>query len=124
ANYVGKELERYTNLTKEDVMRVYNQYIKGKNSLVVSVLTKGNEDNKVAPDNYTVSTDGYKAPDYGYAGLKYNKAKDNFDRSKMPGVGANPVVTVPDFWREKVAGSISAIGTKSDEIPVVTMQLK
>lgn len=124
ANYVGKELERYTNLTKEDVMRVYNQYIKGKNSLVVSVLTKGNEDNKVAPDNYTVSTDGYKAPGYGYAGLKYNKAKDNFDRAKMPGVGANPVVAVPDFWREKVAGSISAIGTKSDEIPVVTMQLK
>lgn len=124
ANYIGKELARYNAVTKEDVMRVYNQYIKGKNAVILSVLTKGNENNKVAEDNYTVSTDGYKAPDYGYAGLKYVKAKDNFDRSKMPGNGANPVVNVPAFWREKVAESIDAIGTKSDEIPVVIMQLK
>jgi zinc protease len=27
-------------------MRVYNQYIKGKPAVIVSVLTKGNEDNK------------------------------------------------------------------------------
>ena len=124
ANYIGKELNRYTTVTKADVMRVYNQYIKGKNAVIVSVLTKGNEDNRVAPDNYTVSTEGYKAPDYGYAGLKYNKAKDNFDRSKMPGNGANPVVNVPPFWTETVGGTIRAIGTKSDEIPVVALQLK
>ncbi|HRO41769.1 MAG TPA: pitrilysin family protein [Flavipsychrobacter sp.] len=124
ANYIGKEIARYNAVTKEDVMRVYQQYIKGKPAVVLSVLTKGNETNKVAEDNYTVSTGGYKAPDYGYNGLKYVKAKDNFDRSKVPGNGANPVVEVPAYWQETIAGSVKAIGTKSDEIPVVTIQLK
>lgn len=118
-NYIGTVLEQYTSVTKEDVMRVYNRYIKGKNSLVVSVLTKGQEENKVAADNYTVSTAGYKAPDYGYAGLKYNKAKDNFDRKQIPGTGANPVVNAPEFWREELDGNVKVIGTKTEEIPVV-----
>lgn len=124
ANYIGKELKRYTDVTKEDVMRVYNQYIKGKNAVILSVLTKGNEDNKAGEDNYVISEDGYKAPDYGYEGLKYVKAKDNFDRSKIPAAGKNPVVAVPSFWKDQVAGSIKAIGTRSDEIPTVNIQIK
>ena len=120
ADRIGKEVARYTSVTKEDVMRVYNQYMKGKFRLAVSCTPKGQETNIAAPDNYTVSESGYKAPDYGYAGLKYNKAKDNFDRSKMPGTGPNPVVNVPDYWRQELPGNIRVIGTESNEIPVVT----
>lgn len=123
-NYIGKALKEYTSVTKEDVQRVYETYIKGKHAVIVSVLTKGDEDNKAGEDNYEISKDGYVAPNYGYDGLKYVKAKDNFDRSKVPGNGPNPVVKVPAFWKETVAGSIQAIGTRSDEIPVVTMVLK
>jgi zinc protease len=36
-------LKMYASVTKEDVMRVYNQYIKGKNAVVLSVLPKGQE---------------------------------------------------------------------------------
>lgn len=124
ANRISKELERYTKVTKEDVMRVYNTYVKGKNRLVMSVTTKADPTNIVAPDNYTVTEKGYKAPDYGYAGLKYNKAKDNFDRSKMPGVGANPIVNVPEFWTKELPGKVSVIGTQNDEVPVVTYLLE
>jgi len=120
ANRIQKELDRYTSVTKEDVMRVYNKYIKGQNRVVLSVTTKTDADNKAAADNYVRSENGYKAPDYGYAGLKYNKAKDNFDRSKMPGNGANPVVNVPEFWTKELPGKIKVIGTQSDEVPVVT----
>jgi zinc protease len=124
ANFIGKDLKRYTSLTKQDVLNVYNKYIKGKGAVILSVLTKGNDDNLAAADNYSVSTAGYKAPDYGYNGLKYVKAKDNFDRSKMPAASANPVVNVPAFWKDYFAGSIKAIGTKTNEIPVVTFLLK
>lgn len=120
ANRIGKEIERYSNVTKEDVMRVYNKYIKGKNHVVVSVTPKGQEDNVAAAPNYEVSEDGYTAPDYGYKGLVYKKAKDKFDRSKVPGTGANPVVNVPAFWTETLPGNVSVIGTKSNEIPTVT----
>lgn len=123
ANYLNKDLQRYQRLTKEDVQRVYNKYLKGKHGLYLSVLTKGNEDNKAAPDNYTVETKGYQAPNYGYNNLKYNKAKDNFDRSKMPPAGANPVVNVPAFWRKELPGPIHLIGTKDAEIPALNIVL-
>lgn len=124
ANRLQKELARYSAVTKEDVMRVYNKYIKGKNALYVSVVTKGQEDNIVAADNYTVSEDGYQSPNYGYAGLKYNKAKDNFDRTKMPGNGPNPVVNVPKIWNATMPAGIKVIGTETDEIPTVTVLLQ
>ncbi len=122
-NRIGTELKRYTTVTKEDVMRVYNQYVKGKHAVIVSVATKGDADNVVASPNYTIDESGYKAPNYGYAGLKYTKPKDKFDRSKMPGNGENPVVKVPDFWREDLDNGISVIGTESNELPLVTISL-
>lgn len=124
ANYIGQELKRYSSVTKADVMRVYNQYIKGKHSVIVSVLTKGQEDNKAAADNYVVDTTRYIAPDYGYAALKYNKAKDNFDRSKVPGSGANPKVNVPKLWEEKLEHNGKIIGTMEAEMPVVNINIE
>jgi zinc protease len=122
-NYIGKELKRYMAVTKEDVMRVYNQYIKNKPAVIVSVLTKAQEP-VAAPDNYTVSTEGYKAPNYGYDKLKYAKATDNFDRNKVPGNGANPVVNVPALWRKTLPGNVQVIGTTTNEIPVVNIILQ
>jgi len=123
ANMIGKLLDMYNGVTKEDVMRVYKQYIKNKPAVILSVVTKGNEKNLVAPDNYTVDKTKYKAPDYGYAGLKYTKAKDSFDRTKMPGNGANPVVKVPAFWKKDLDNGIKVIGTESKELPIVTLSL-
>lgn len=124
ANFIGQELKRYASVTKEDVMRVYNQYIKGKHAVIVSVLTKGNENNKAAADNYTVKETGYKAPNYGYEALKYNKAKDNFDRSKMPASGANPKVNVPKLWSAELANNSDIIGTMEAEMPIVNISIE
>lgn len=122
-NMIGKLLKMYNSVTKEDVMRVYNQYVKGKHRLVLSVVTKGQEALKAADDNYTVDQSHYKAPDYGYAALKYAKAKDNFDRSKIPASGPNPVINVPKFWTGKLPNKMKIIGTENKEIPVVTLAI-
>ncbi|RYF89154.1 MAG: insulinase family protein, partial [Chitinophagaceae bacterium] len=122
-NMIGKELKMYQAVTKEDVMRVYNQYIKNKNRLVVSALPKGKEDLKAGADNYVVSEAGYKQPDYGYAGLKYVKAKDNFNRKAIPMQGTNPVVNVPAFWKKNLGNGIKVIGTKNAEIPTATINI-
>lgn len=125
ANRIGDELRRYTSVKREDVMRVFNQYINGKHAMVLSVLTKNDPDNRAAADNYKMDSSGYKAPDYGYAGLKYNKAKDNFDRSQIPASGANPKVNVPQLWKEELNnGGIQVMGTVSTEMPVVNLHLE
>jgi zinc protease len=123
-NMIGKLLKMYRSVTKEDVMRVYEKYIKLKHPVVLSVLTKGQENLAVAGNNYTIDKSHYTAPDYGYEGLKYVKAKDHFDRSKMPGNGPNPVVKVPSFWKKDLDKGIKVIGTTNSELPVVTISVQ
>ncbi|MHA6248190.1 M16 family metallopeptidase [Pontibacter sp. CAU 1760] len=122
-NYIQEELKRINSVTKEDVMRVYNQYIKGKHAVILSVVPKGKQDMVARADNYTISKEGYGASADTYGNLKYTKAIDTFDRTKRPEIGANPVVQVPAYYTKKFKNGLKVIGTKSDEIPTVTMQL-
>jgi zinc protease len=123
-NMLGKELEMYRSVTKEDVMRVYNKYVKLKHCVVLSVLTKGQEAQITGKDNFVISKANYIAPQYGYEGLVYTKAKDNFDRGAVPAAGANPVVKVPAFWKKNLDGGIRMIGTENTELPVITLSIK
>ncbi|MDX5443968.1 MAG: insulinase family protein [Hymenobacteraceae bacterium] len=123
ANMIGKDLGRYQKVTKEDVMRVYEKYVKNKPAVVLSVVPKGKNELIAAADNYTATKDGYVAGPNEYEGLSYTKAVDTFDRSKKPAPGANPVITVPDFWTTKLKNGLKVIGTQNDEIPSVTMQI-
>lgn len=123
-NMIGKELEMYRSVTKEDVMRVYNDYIKLKHCVVLSVLTKNQNNAKTGNDNYVINEDNYTPPHYGYDKLTYVKAKDNFDRSVIPSAGPNPVVKIPDFWRKNMDNGIEIIGTENTELPVVTISVK
>ena len=123
-NMIGKLLKMYQSVTKEDVMRVYRDYIKHKHPVVLSVLPKDQEALVVGPNNYTINTAGYVSPNYGYDGLKYVKAKDKFERKNMPGSGANPVVKVPAFWKQELGNGIRVIGTQNTELPTVTMSIK
>ena len=122
-NQIGRELERLTRVTRADVERVYRQYVKDRPAVVLSVVTKAKPDNIAAADNHTIDRSSYQPPDYGYTGLSYVKATDSFERKRMPGNGANPVVKVPPFWREDLPNGIRAIGVESRELPTVTLTL-
>ncbi len=122
-NYLVENLRANTSVTKKDVMRVYRKYIKSKPSLIVSVLTREGNVKAVAESNYEVSKEGYKAPDYGYRGLTYIKARDNFDRTAQPDAGAPVLAKVPSVWEGKV-GELKVLGTNSDELPVVNIMVK
>lgn len=123
-NYIKDEIKRIQSVTKEDVQRVYNQYIKNKPAVYLSVVPKGKNDLLAKADNYTINKDAYKAGPDEYSGLKYTKAVDTFDRSKRPGAGKNPVVAVPNYYTGKFSNGLKLIGTESKELPTVTMQLK
>ena len=122
-NQISKEQEMVRNLKKEDVMRVYNKYIKGKPAVILSTVPKGQSDLLVAPDNFKPKLSSEAAGEEGkeYKNLKYVKAKDNFDRSKKPASGANPVVNVPEFWQKKLSNGFNVIGTQDKELPGVSM---
>jgi zinc protease len=121
-NKIADLMKMYSSLTKEDVMNAYNTYIKGKNAVVVSVLTKS-ENAAAAPDNFKIDSSHYAAPDYGYASLKYAKGHDGFDRTKQPPVATVPTIKVPNYWKKDLPNGAKVIGAQNTEIPTVTFQL-
>nr|WP_214607015.1 pitrilysin family protein [Hymenobacter arizonensis] len=122
-NYLAVETKELKALTKADVQRVYDKYLKGKHAVVLSVIPKSGGVNATKPDNFTLDKSAYKAPKDEYAGLKYVKPTDTFDRSKQPASGGNPVVKVPALYQETLANGLKIVGTKNTEIPAVTMRL-
>ncbi len=123
-NSIKGDIERYMSVTKEDVMRVFNTYIKGKPAVVLSVL-ESEEAVPAKPDSYEIPMEGESAFDKtDYEGLVYKRPEgDEFDRSKRPPLGPNPIVKVPEFWNTTFDNGLKIIGTDSDEIPVVSLQL-
>jgi zinc protease len=123
-NQIVKDIERYNKVTKEDVMRVYNQYIKNKYAVILSIYPKGKPSLVAKADNYTPPVRNTTAVEGAeYKSLVYNKAKDNFDRNQKPKTSGNPVIMPPDYWTEKFGNDMKVIGAKTTEIPSVSVQL-
>jgi zinc protease len=122
-NKIADILKLYSSVTKEDVMRVYDTYIKGKHAVILSVALKGQEAMIAKADNFKIDSTGYTPPDYGYEGLKYVRVKDNFERKKTPASAAIPTIKAPQFWRKDLTGGTKVIGSESSEIPLVTLTL-
>lgn len=122
-NYIKNDLMRYATVTKEDVIRVYNKYIKNKQTVILSVYPKGGAGLIARPDNFTESKKGLITVKEGYDTLVYKKPKDTFDRSKKPKPGASPVIKLPEYWQEISSNQLKIIGLRNSEIPMVTIQL-
>lgn len=125
ADFIKKDLARYQAVTKEDVMRVFNKYIKNQAAVILSVYPKGKKDIVAHPDNFSLpqpetANITIKAD---YDNLVYNKPKETFDRSKKPLPGPNPEIKVPELWQKKFGNGVKIIGTYNNEIPTVVMQI-
>lgn len=123
ANHIKKEIERYKKVTKEDVMRVYNTYIKNKPAVVLSVLPKGKGDLRAQADNWKMYDRKVEEESAEYKNLKYTEPKDDFNRAIMPKAAPAAAVPVPDFYLTKINNSIPLIGVKETEIPKVNLLL-
>ena len=123
-DYLDQEWQGYKKLTIDDLKRVYNQYIKNKQSVVLSVVPKGMTNLVAGADNYTPKlTNPSDADHKEYQGLSYKKPVDAFDRSKQPAPGKSPVMVLPTLWRAAFDNGLQIIGTQSQEIPAVSLQL-
>jgi len=124
-NYIEQDIARYANVTKEDVDRVFKQYIKDKAAVIMSVVPNGKletvakKDNFKSPIRQFVEESATSADD-----LALRKAKDNFDRSKIPVAGANAPVEVPQMWQQELANGIKVLGAQSSETPTTSLLIK
>ncbi|RYY88359.1 MAG: insulinase family protein, partial [Chitinophagaceae bacterium] len=122
-NRIGSELEELRKLTKDDVLRVYNEYVKGQKAVLVSTVPRGQAAMVAHEPNHRIDSSVYDKPDYGYELLKYVKASDKLNRSLRPAAGTVPPVKAPAFWKKDWAGGLRSIGTFNNETPTVALSL-
>jgi len=123
-NFITKDIERYKNVTKEDVMRVYNKYIKNQHAVILSIYPKGKPEVIARKDNFIPpvrNINTMEAPEY--KNIVYNKAKETFDRNKKPLTSPASSVKAPVYWTQNFNNGLKLIGAKSDEVPSITIQL-
>ena len=126
-NSIESDLKRYMDVTAEDIMRVYETYIKDKPAVIMSAYPKGQPNLKASEDNFVWVRDTTMETNLAqYEGLTYTKPtpeQDGFDRTQKPTPGPSPTVQVPDYWKEKFDNGLEMIGVKNDEIPKVNLRV-
>lgn len=125
--FITQDIENIKKVTKEDVMRVYNQYIKDKPFVLTSFVPKGSieliaENSIIAPvveeeikenvEKIVEDTDEEVA-----------KTPSAFDRSVEPAQGPAPALNIPDSWRAELANGMEVYGIEQNEIPTVNFSL-
>jgi zinc protease len=125
--FITQDIENIKKVTKEDVMRVYNKYIKDKPYVLTSFVPKGQVE--------LIAENSTKAPVVEEE-IKENvekkvvdekteivKTPSSFDRSQPPAQGPAPKLHIPESWTTTLGNGLKVSGIEQDEIPVVTFSL-
>jgi zinc protease len=127
-DFYKTDLERTKAVTKADIIRVYEKYIKGKPYLATSFVPKGQPE--LAAEGSVIA--GVKEEDILSATEvqieesveeEIVKTPTSFDRTVIPADGPEPVVTIPAVWSEKVSNGMSVWGIEQNELPLVQFNI-
>ena len=122
ANLIGAELARYDAVTAEDVMRVYNTYIKDQGAVVLSVLPRGTDTAPASADTFTMYERTIPEVE-DVSDVEWTAPVDNFDRSVVPPSGENPSLDAPEVYEFTLANGIPVMGIVNDEVPTTQMRI-
>jgi zinc protease len=131
--FITTDLQNTTDVTKEDVLRVYNKYIKDKPYVLTSFVPKGKSE--LIADNSVVfpiseeiiekqddvalhEGEQVKAEDF-----EVKVVKSSFDRSEEPPMGPDPSLNVPTVWSAELSNGIKAYGIEQNELPLVDFSI-
>ena len=125
-NGIGDDITRYENVTKDDVLRVYNQYIKGNNAVIMSIVPKGKADMIAREDTWqryerTLPDLSSDTDDFSWT---RPEDPEGLDRSQVPPAGENPTIKVPDTYTFSVGDGIEVLGAQNTEVPTTTISLR
>ncbi len=126
--YISKDIENILSVTREDVMRVYEKYIKDKPYVITSFVPQGqlelaaenSERASVVEEEITESTADEVAVE---SAEEIAKTPSSIDRSKEPPKGPDPVVDIPESWSGKLANGMAVYGIEQAELPLVEFNI-
>ncbi len=127
--FLTKRAERLAGVTRADVVRVYNQYLRGKPSVMTSFVPKGRPElalsDAVEAEVFEERIVADVAAENVGQGTEavYDKTPSRYDRSE-PAFGDVPLFRMPEVWRDTLAlAGLPVVGILSDELPLVTFNV-
>lgn len=128
-DYINQDVKNILAVTTQDVMRVYQKYIKGKHFVATSFIPKGQSN--LILDGSTLAAvveekiiEGKEDSFDASLAATYEKTPSKFDRSVEPAYGESPDVKLPVVWKNKLSSGINVLGIENREVPLVQFQLQ
>ncbi|TQI70808.1 zinc protease [Gramella sp. Hel_I_59] len=126
--YLKKTAELTNKVTSEDVMRVYNKYIKDQHFIMTSVVPKGSLDlaieNSEEAEVWIEEVKSDVASEEVSQGDEavYDKTPSKYDRSE-PEFGDLPLFKSPEIWTAELKNGMQVYGIENNEIPLVEFDI-
>lgn len=127
--YINQDVKKILAVSTEDVMRVYQKYIKGKQYVATSFVPKG--ESTLILNGSTLAAvveekivEGKEDSFDASIAATYEKTPSKFDRSKEPAYGESPDVKLPSVWKSKLSSGLNVLGIENQEVPLVQFQLQ
>jgi zinc protease len=126
--YISIEAKQMQAVSKEDVFRVYNKYIKDKQYVMTSFVPKGQKDliisNAEKSDIFEEQVTSGAAHEEVSQGeeAEYKKTETKYDRSE-PELGKAPLLKTPTVWNSSLSNGVKILGIQNSEIPLVNFEL-
>jgi len=128
--FFEEEINNILSVTEEDIMRVYNKYIKGKNAVYVSFVPKGqiklalSGAVKAEIEEEEIKLNKLNISEYNPENRIIKKfTPSSFDRSIEPSFGESYEITAPNIWRDQLKNGLDLYGNFSDETPLINFSL-
>ena len=126
--FIEKDIENIKAVTKEDVMRVYNTYIKDQPYVMTSFVPKGEmeliaENSEKANIVEEEITENKTTQVAETESDKIQKTPSKFDRSVQPEMGETPKLNVPESWTVELENSMEVYGIEQNELPLVNFSM-
>ncbi|MBK6267402.1 insulinase family protein [Marivirga sp. S37H4] len=129
--FITDDINKTLAVEKEDVMRVYEKYIKNKPAIITSFVPKdqleliidGSEKAFVKIEEVEPATEKGDLGDEGMA-ADYEKTPSKIDRSVEPALGEKPLITPPTIYETSLSNGMQVLGIESDELPLVNFSIR
>jgi zinc protease len=126
--FIEQDIKNIKKVTKEDILRVYNKYLKDKPYVITSFVPKGQME--------LIAENSTKAPVVEEE-IKENiaavieetkeeivKTPSLIDRSKEPTQGESPSLNIPTSWAATLTNGMKVYGIEQNEIPTVNFSIR
>jgi zinc protease len=125
--FIETDIENIKKVTKEDVTRVYNKYIKGKPFIMTSFVPKGQieliAENSTKANVVEEEIKENVAKKIEEVNSEVVKTPSNFDRSIEPAEGTSPSLNIPESWTAELSNGMEVYGIEQNEIPTVNFSI-